>query len=95
MKRLSILVLVAALTMSMVAGCVREVKTYSDPEQVINIGVNGEFVISLKAANDSQWGPIEYDATMLKLVDFETEWHGRDAIQRLRFKALEKEVVTV
>lgn len=79
MKKFSILVTVVVLAMIMVAGCreeAKEVRTYTDPAQVINIGVNEEFIISLKseeAARGFLWSP-DYDWAMLKLVDHGFEW---------------------
>ena len=48
MKKFLILVTVAVIATSLVAGCV-EVKTYTDSGQTIDIGVNQEFVIALGA----------------------------------------------
>ena len=50
MRKLLILTVVAGLTICMIAGCGREAKepkTYTGPEQVINIGINEDFVIAL------------------------------------------------
>ena len=45
MKRVLLLVALAAIFLA--AGCVGEVRTYSDSGQTISIGVNHEFVIAL------------------------------------------------
>jgi inhibitor of cysteine peptidase len=49
MKRFLVLVTVAVIAISLVAGCVGEVKTYTDSGQTIDIGVGQEFVIALGA----------------------------------------------
>ncbi len=49
MKKFLIPVTVAVIAISLVAGCVGEIKTYIDSGQTIDIGVNQEFVIALGA----------------------------------------------
>ena len=75
MKKFWMLFTVVVLATCMGAGCVGEaekgVKTYTIPEQVINIGVNEKFVIDLACADKAEslkW-EIKYDATMLEFVD--------------------------
>lgn len=70
MTRLLILVTVAVLTICSVAGCVGEVKTYTDSGQAINIGVGHEFVIALGSnpTTGYSWQEI-YDENMLRLVE--------------------------
>ncbi|GEM_PF-1273571 len=83
MIRLSISIVAAALTIGMVAGCVREAKEveiYTDLEQVINIGTSEEFIIALDSgfvffvdedhgvATGFDWRT-NYDVNMLRLVD--------------------------
>lgn len=82
-----ILVIVAALAMCMVAGCIGEAVSYTDPEQLIDIGVNEEFVIALGGEDifkGLRW-EANYDATMLDLVD---GTHDASGIGRFRFKTL-------
>jgi len=69
-KRLLILVAVAVVAISLVAGCVGEVKTYTDSGQTIDIGVNQEFVIALGSNPTTGYGWQEsYDESMLELVE--------------------------
>ena len=49
MKKFLILITVAVIATSLVAGCVGEVKTYTDAGQTIDIDVNQEFIIALGA----------------------------------------------
>jgi len=69
-KRLLILVAVAVVAISLVAGCVGEVKTYTDSGQTVDIGVNQEFVIALGSNPTTGYGWQEsYDESMLELVE--------------------------
>ena len=95
MKKFLILVTVVAI--SLVAGCVGEVKTYTDSGQAINIGVNQEFVIALGSNPTTGYGWQEsYDETVLELVE-KTYKPGEKAkqgavgaggVELFRFKAL-------
>jgi inhibitor of cysteine peptidase len=95
-KRL--LILMAVLGICLVAGCVGEIKTYTDPGQTIDIGVNQEFVIALGSNPTTGYSWQEsYDNTILELVE-KTYKPGEEAKQGLvgaggveyfRFKALE------
>ncbi len=49
MKKFVILITVAVIAISLVAGCVEEIKTYIDSGQTIDIGVGQEFIIALGA----------------------------------------------
>ncbi len=97
MKRLLLLVTVAVLTICSVAGCVGEVKTYTDSGQAINIGVNQEFVIALGSNPTTGYGWQEsYDENMLRLVErtykpgeeAEEGAVGAGGVEYFRFKAL-------
>ncbi len=95
MKRLLISMVVVATCL--VAGCVGEVETYTDPGQTINIGVNQEFVIALGSNPTTGYGWQEsYDETVLTLVE-KTYRLGEEAkqgvvgaggVEYFRFKAL-------
>ena len=95
MKRFLILVTVVAICL--MAGCTREVKTYSDSGQTIDIGVNQEFVIALGAnpTTGYDW-EVSLDETMLELVEktyklpeeAEHEVVGAGGVDYFRFKAL-------
>ena len=97
MKRFLILLVVVATCM--VAGCVGEVETYTDPGQAIEIGVNQEFVIALGSNPTTGYGWQEsYDNTILELVE-KTYKPGEEAkegvvgaggVEYFRFKALKK-----
>lgn len=95
MKRF--LILVAVIAICLVAGCVGEVKTYTDPGQTINIGVNQEFVIALGSnpTTGYMWQE-SYDQSMLELVE-KTYKPGEEAkqgavgaggVEYFRFQAL-------
>ncbi len=96
MKRLLILVAVAVIAISLVAGCV-EVKTYTDSGQTIDIGVNQEFVIAVGAnpTTGYDW-EVSLDETILELVEktyklaeeAEHEIVGAGGVDYFRFKAL-------
>ena len=100
MKRLLILLVVAATCL--VAGCVGEVNTYTDPGQTIDIGVNQEFVIALGSnlTTGYSW-QASYDETMLELVGGQSTYKlseeakqglvGAGGVEYFRFKALKTE----
>ena len=68
MKRVLLLVALAAIFLA--AGCVGEVRTYSDSGQTISIGVNHEFVIALGSNPTTGYSWQEsYDETVLELVE--------------------------
>ena len=95
MKRF--LILVAVIAICLVAGCVGEVKTYTDPGQTINIGVNQEFVIALGSNPTTGYSWQEsHDESILKLVE-KTYKPGEEAqqgavgaggVEYFRFQAL-------
>ena len=97
MKRLLILVAVAVIVTSLVAGCVGEVKTYTDSGQTIDIGANQEFVIALGAnpTTGYDW-EVSLDETILELVEktyklgeeAEEGVVGAGGVEYFRFKAL-------
>ena len=97
MKRL--LLSLAVVATCLVAGCVGEVDTYTDPGQTINIGVNQEFVIALGSNPTTGYSWQEnYDNTMLELVE-KTYKPGEEArqgvvgaggVEYFRFKTLNK-----
>jgi len=80
----------------LVAGCVGEVKTYTDSGQTISIGINQEFVIALGSNPTTGYSWQEsYDETMLELVGGESTYKeskegvvGAGGIEYFRFKAL-------
>ena len=91
------LILVAVVAISMVAGCIGEVKTYTDSGQTIDIGVNQEFVIALGSNPTTGYGWQEsHDETILELVE-KTYKLGKEAeqgvvgaggVEYFRFKTL-------
>ncbi len=97
MKKLLILMVVLAICM--LAGCVGEVKTYTDSGQTISIGANQEFVVALGSNPTTGYGWQEsHDETMLELVE-KTYKPGKEAeeglvgaggVEYFRFKALKK-----
>ena len=83
----------AALT---VAGCIGVTKTYDDPGQTVNIGVNQQFVIALGSNPGStgySWQE-SHDHAMLELLEksYKEEAQegvvGAGGIEYFRFKAL-------
>jgi len=96
-KRLLMLVTVTLVVISLVAGCVGEVKTYTDSGQAISIGVDQEFVIALGSNPTTGYGWQEsYDGGMLRLVESKYEMGkeakqgvvGAGGVEYFRFKAL-------
>ena len=97
MKRFSILVMVAVLTMCMLSGCVGEVKTYTDSGQTIDVSVNQEFVIALGSNPTTGYSwQVSHDENMLELVESKYETGeeakqgvvGAGGVELFRFKAL-------
>ena len=95
MKKL--LILVAVVAISLTAGCIGEVKTYTDSGQMIDIGVNQEFVIALGSnpTTGYMWQE-SYDENILELVE-KTYKTGKEAkqgmvgaggVEYFRFKTL-------
>ena len=97
MKKFLILITVAVIATSLVAGCVGEVKTYIDSGQTIDIGVNQEFVIAIGAnpTTGYDW-EVSLDEAMLELAEktyklpeeAEHEVVGAGGVDYFRFKAL-------
>ena len=93
------LILTALLTICLVAGCVGEVKTYTDSGQVIDIGVNQEFVIALGSnpTTGYRWQE-SHDENILELTESKYEMGegteepvvGAGGIEYFRFKALKR-----
>ena len=107
MKKFLMLITVAVVAICLLAGCVGEVKTYTDEGQTIDIGVNQEFVIALGAnpTTGYDW-EVSLDETMLELVEkiyklpeeAEHEVVGAGGVDYFRFRALKKgttEITTV
>ena len=97
MKRLLLLVTVAVLAICSLAGCVGEVKTYTDSGQAINIGAIHCLNIALGSNPTTGYGWQEsYDENMLMLVE-KTYKPGEEAeegvvgaggVEYFRFKTL-------
>jgi len=96
MKKFLIPVTLVVAIACLVAGCVGEVKTYTDSGQTISIGINQEFVIALGSNPTTGYSWQEsYDETMLELVGGESTYKeskegvvGAGGIEYFRFKAL-------
>jgi len=93
------LVTIAVVASSLVAGCVGEIKTYSDSGQTINIGVNQEFVIALGSNPTTGYSwQASHDENMLRLVESKYELGkeakqgavGAGGVEYFRFQALKK-----
>ncbi len=78
MKKFLILVVIATC---LVAGCVGEIKTYTDSGQTISIDANQEFIIALGSnpTTGYMWQE-SHDESMLKLVESKYE-AGKEAKQ--------------
>ena len=97
MKKFLILVTVAVISISLVAGCVGEIKTYIDSGQTINIGVDQEFIIAIGAnpTTGYDW-EASLDETMLEMgektykpaEEAEYEIVGAGGVDYFPFKAL-------
>jgi len=98
-KKFLILATVAIVAISLVAGCVGEIKTYIDSGQTIDIGVDQEFIIAIGAnpTTGYDW-EVSLDETILELVEktyklpeeAEHEVVGAGGVDYFRFKALKK-----
>jgi len=96
-KKFLIPVVIAVLATCLLAGCAGGVKTYTDPEQTINIGVNQEFIIALGSnpTTGFTWHR-SHDATMLEFIEktykpseeAEQGLIGAGGTEYFRFKAL-------
>jgi inhibitor of cysteine peptidase len=76
MKRVLLLVMVAVLTLGLMAGCVG-VKTYKDVGEDITIGVGQEFIIALGSNPSTGYSwQASYDETALELVGGEPEYEA-------------------
>jgi inhibitor of cysteine peptidase len=91
------LVLVVVLAICLVTGCIGEVKSYDDPGQTIDIGVNQEFVIALGSNPTTGYSwQASYDETMLELVGGHSKYKeeakkglvGAGGVECFQFKAL-------
>jgi inhibitor of cysteine peptidase len=89
----------AVLGISLMAGCLGEVKTYTDAGQAIEIGVNQQFVIALGSNPTTGYSwQASYDETLLELVGGQSTYKSREEAKELvvgaggveyfRFKAL-------
>jgi len=95
MKKL--LIVAAVVAIFLVAGCAGGIKTYTDPEQTINISVNQEFIIALDSnpTTGFTWHR-SHDATILELIEktyepseeAEQGLIGAGGTEYFRFKAL-------
>ena len=76
-------ILTVMVTLCLLAGCVGEIKTYSDSGQAIEISINQEFIIALGSNPTTGYGWQEsYDENMLALVE-KTYELGKEAKQGL------------
>jgi inhibitor of cysteine peptidase len=98
MKKFSVLTGVALMTVLMLAGCIGQIKTYTDSGQTIDIGVNQEFVIALGSNPTTGYSwQANYDETTLRLVEKTYEpgeaakegTVGAGGIEYFRFQALQ------
>jgi inhibitor of cysteine peptidase len=91
------LLLLAVVATCLVAGCVGEVETYTDPGQTVTIGLNQQFVIALGSNLTTGYSWQEsYDRNMLELVEkiYKEEAKegvvGAGGVEYFRFKTLNK-----
>ena len=82
----------------LLAGCVGEVKTYSDSGQTIRIGINQEFVIALGSNPTTGYSwQVSYDEDLLELAGGQSTYKpgeqaeegavGAGGVEYFRFKA--------
>ena len=97
MRRFLVLVTGLVLAVCMVAGCVGQVKTYTDSGQTIDIGVNQQFVIVLGSNLTTGYSWQEtHDKAILELVEKTYQPGGKakkgvvgaGGVDYFRFKAL-------
>ena len=97
MKRLLIPVVIAVVAMSLMAGCVGGIKTYTDSGRTIDIGVNQEFIIALGSNPTTGYSWQEsYDDSLLQLVEKSYEMGkaakqgamGAGGVEYFQFKTL-------
>lgn len=96
MRKLLALAVVSILGICLTAGCGSGIKTYTEEERTISIGVNREFVIALDSNPTTGYGwEQSHDDSILKLVEDKYEADRKAAglvgvggTQYFRFKAL-------
>jgi len=70
MRRFLVLVVASILAVCLIAGCGAGVKTYTDTQKTISVGVNQEFIIALDSNPTTGYDWEEsHDAAMVKLVE--------------------------
>jgi inhibitor of cysteine peptidase len=89
------LVLLVVLATFLMAGCVGEVESYTDPGQTIEIGVNQQFVLALGSNPTTGYSWQEsHDMAMVELVEkiYKEQAKqgvvGAGGVEYFRFKAL-------
>lgn len=97
MKRVLLLLVVAVLTLGLMAGCTT-VETYDDAGKTIDIGVDQEFIIALGSNPTTGYSwQASYDETMLELVGGEPTYEadetdedivGAGGVESFQFRAL-------
>jgi len=96
-RPLMFLVVIVAIA-GLIAGCVGEVKTYTDSGQTIRIGVNQEFVIALGSNPTTGYSwQASYDENVLELVGGQSTYKpgeqaedvvGAGGVEYFRFQAI-------
>ena len=104
MKKFLLLGMMALMALSLAVGCVREVETYIDSGQTIDIGTVQEFVIAIGAnpTTGHAW-EVTFNETMLELVEktykpakeSEYERVGAGGVYYFRFRALKEGEVEI
>jgi len=98
-KRLSLLITVTLMTVSLLLGCAGAARTYTDSGRAINISQGKEFIIALGSNPTTGYSwQANYDNSLLSLVESKYE-PGKEAqaglvgaggIEYFRFRALGK-----
>jgi inhibitor of cysteine peptidase len=90
-----VLILLVVLATFLMAGCIGEVESYTDPGQTISIGVNQEFVIALGSNPTTGYSWQEsHDMAMVELIEkiYKEQAKqgvvGAGGVEYFRFKAL-------
>ncbi len=99
MKRFLVLITVALVTASLLAGCAGEAKTYTDSGRAINISQGNGFVIALGSNPTTGYSwQASYDESRLELVESKYELGktaeqgvvGAGGVEFFKFRTLKK-----
>lgn len=99
MKNILLVVALSALVLLSVTACLGEIKTYTDSNQEIKIGVKQEFIIALGAVPTTGYSwYASYDESIIELLEKRNELEekagrsviGAGGVEFFRFRGLKK-----